>query len=422
MGLHSEALLYGSHAAKYERVRSATASESAILTAAEWLVGKTLREIGHPSSATLESPASNRTKHIPGHIYERYFNIPQNSDPRPDFVGANIELKSTGLIVRGDGSVGQKERISLRMMGAFNPDEAWDASGLRTKLDRLLLVFYGYERGRALGDFKTLRVVRWSPMVDEIDLMHQDFELIRERQASGLPLSESFTRVLGSATKGPGRSERRTRAYALKERFVHSIYLNSLGKLPDASMLAPFGGAEVFESTVLHLLHQYVGRRIDVVGRELGVPQSQSKNAEATVIRRLLGLPSRGRTREFEQFGLEVKTAPISPAGTPLEYMSFASFRPIDLAAESWASSELRTVLNRLLVVPLVRESRSHPRSEALIGRAFFWSPSARLLALIGDAWESYRHNVELGRPDDYPRKRDGLPILVNSHGQTSAD
>jgi hypothetical protein len=58
----------------------------------------------------------------------------------------------------------------------------------------------------------------------------------------------------------------------------------------------------------------------------------------------------------------------------------------------------------------------------AVIGRPTFWSPSPALLTQIRQVWEQYQRNVAEGRPDDYPRKRDNLPVFVNSHGRSARD
>jgi DNA mismatch repair protein MutH len=397
------------------------ATEQEILRAAGWLEGKTLAQIGYRRPDLLLLPSSNRTKHIPGHVYEGYFNIVPDSDPRPDFRGAAIELKSTGLMVRFDGGIGQKERVSLQMLGTHKPEETWATTALRPKLDQLLIVYYGYKPGAALGTFATLKVVRWQPSLEELDVLRVDWEEIHRRRRLGLPLSESYTRVLASSTKGPGRVATKTRGYSLKPRFVYSIYLENVGLGAQQSISMGFGGAQDFEDQVVHLLGRFVGRPLHAVANDLGLPPSASKNAEATTVRRILGLNARGRTKEFDQYGLEVKTVPITPTASILENLSFPAFLPIDLVQQEWAESDLLASLNRLLLVPLVR-SRGTARPDATIGRATFWSPSPDLLDRIRGTWESYRERVAEGRPDDYPRVRDNLPIFVRSHGLHSRD
>ena len=111
----------------------ATATAEEILFAARWLVGKTVAETDFSDPSALEQPSSAHNKGAVGRVYEEYFNISQNSDPRPDFIDAGIELKSTGVYLDGDGETRQKERLSLRMMGTFDPAEEWPTSSLSNR-------------------------------------------------------------------------------------------------------------------------------------------------------------------------------------------------------------------------------------------------------------------------------------------------
>ena len=289
------------------------------------------------------------------------------------------------------------------MLGGLDASETWHGPPLRGKLNHLLIVFYGHRPGVPMREFTTLRVVRWSPRPDELDLIRSDWERIQSVRQIGGVLSERLTRVLAASTKGPGRRAVRTRGYSLKPRFVHSVYLSAVAELPKASLQDAYGGAD-FERQVAALLHRYIGRTVASVRADLGIDESQSKSAQATVIRKVLGIPPRGRIREYEQFGLDVKTVPISPAGRLWENMSFPAFHHSELVGENWDESDLRGQLTRLLIVPLVRPARDFPRDAATLGRAFFWTPSSSVLDEIQDVWEGYRDRVAAGRPDLLPQ------------------
>jgi DNA mismatch repair protein MutH len=396
------------------------ATEREILSRATSLEGMTLAQLG--TGHDLTQPSSMHNKAAAGHALEAFFGLKRNSDPRPDFVAASLELKSTGLRIRADGSVGQKERIALRMMGKFVPEELWETSALRHKLDRLLIVFFGYVDDAPIGSFRILKVVRWSPDADELALLEADWQVIRKVRLAGGRLSESQTNVLAASTKGPGRSTKESRGFSLKPRFVHSIYAAAIGALDLPSIQDNFSPGGPFESEALASLHRFVGRNLSDVALEFGLPSSIAKNAQASVVRSILGLPARRKTKEFERFGLEVKTVPMLTSGRVLEAMSFPAFRLVDLVGEVWEESDLLSDLTRLLVVPLVRVSESSPREDAWVGRAFFWSPGSQLVADIRTVWEAYRDRVEKGHPELYPRRRDGLPIFVNTHSQNSLD
>ncbi len=398
----------------------AAATGEEILLAARWLVGKTVAEIGFSDPSALRLPSTAHNKGAVGRVYEEYFNISQNSDPRPDFIGAGIELKSTGVYLHADGETRHKERLSLRMMGTFDPTEEWPTSSLRSKLDHLLIVYYGYRAGDPIGSFPTLGVVHWVPSEDELALLAADWATIRDVWGRGGELSDSLTRVLSASTKG-GRDSV-TRAFALKPRFNHSIYLSYIDAMPAESLQATFGGSPSFEDEVVEKLREYAGRTVAQVRQAVGRPQSDAKDAQAATIRSLVGLRRRGESQEFERYGLDVKTVPISPDGRAWESMSFSAFLPADLVDASWDESALASQLNRLVIVPLVRPLRETPRDEAIVGRAFLWTPPDALIVSIRARWEAYRDKVMDGHAEDYPRASDGHPIFVNTHGRDATD
>jgi len=360
------------------------------------------------------------TKGVASGVYEEYFNIAPNSSRSPDFALAGIELKTTGLRLKVDGSVGQKERLSLTMMGRFNPAESWQTSHLRSKLDRLLIIYFGYREGEEIGSFPTLRVVRWSPSPDEEALLRRDWDVIQETWSRGDDLSDRLTDVLTASTKGGAKSF--TRAYALKPRFNFSIY-EVTTRLASLDSLASFLKAPTsFEDAAVKRLRSYAGRSVADIRQSLGIRPSTALNAQATVIRAIVGLRPRRSWAEYERTGLSLKTVPISPSGRTLERMSFPAFNPLDLVGAEWEESDLLAETRKLILVPLVRAARATPRDEATMGRAFLWQPSESLLREIQAVWEAYRDRVAAGRPDDYPRKSDGLPIFVNSHGKDGRD
>jgi DNA mismatch repair protein MutH len=102
--------------------------------------------------------------------------------------------------------------------------------------------------------------------------------------------------------------------------------------------------------------------------------------------------------REFAERGIETKTVPLSPAGMPYESMSFRGFRYRPLLEERWEDSDLLSCLNRLLIVPIIRDTRITPVGKQVFGRAFFWSPSDIELRGIRLEWATFRREILHGR------------------------
>jgi DNA mismatch repair protein MutH len=424
-----------------------SASEDQILEAAAWLEGKTLAQIAGKSPG-LRRPSSDKTKNVVADVYEGFFNITKNSDPQADFIAAGIELKSTGLRLLARGGVGRKERLSLKQMGGFDPNEEWETSRLRQKLDDLLIIYYLHSKDMEIGEYQTLKVVRWSPNSEELDLLRADWEFIQGKWARGQDLSGADTRVLEAATKdrGPKPAGGFRRAYALKAGFNHSIYLSAVGELPNQSVAAAFDAvvsepsgfksaaepdtawvpsASELERRMLQRLREHRCRTVREIRAIAGLKSihgSAWKSAQASAVRALVGQPARGQSKEALRYGLNVKTVPVSPDAKPWEDMSFPIFRLFDFVSTEWAESDLLHQLNRLIIVPLIRPALRASREDAFLGRAFAWSPDPALLGRVQAVWEDYKRNVVAGRPDDYPRMSDGTPVFVRSHGRDADD
>lgn len=80
-------------------------------------------------------------------IEERYFGYKANSDDRPDFPEAGVELKATCFDVLKDGRKSAGERLVLTMIPYDRPVSLdYDSSHLKTKLSNILLIYYGRDR------------------------------------------------------------------------------------------------------------------------------------------------------------------------------------------------------------------------------------------------------------------------------------
>ena len=74
-------------------------------------------------------------------IEERYFGYKANSDDRPDFPEAGVELKATCFDVLKDGRKSAGERLVLTMIPYDRPVSLdYDNSHLKTKLSNILLI------------------------------------------------------------------------------------------------------------------------------------------------------------------------------------------------------------------------------------------------------------------------------------------
>jgi DNA mismatch repair protein MutH len=397
-----------------------TATADEIAERAATLVGRTLIEL-QPALAPMV-PSSAATKGVVGRIYEACFDIPQNSIPGPDFPGAAIELKSVPILLTGV-EARAKERISVGMIDFQRlVTEDWESASVRSKLDKMLLIFYGWQPLQPISRFKTLAAGVWSPDPETWLAVEADWRAIHSLVAAGRrsEVSESLTRVLGAATKGPGHGSI-SRAWSLKQPFVGWIFRSMTEKSPLAIDAIVDDPAHAFEVETLARLRPHVGRAFDVLAAATGRAGMGGKNAVATVTRALVGEPTGGRTGEFARFGIEVKTVPVDAKGRIVEAMSFPAFHHEELIYETWESSDLLGRLNRLLIVPVHRE-KGATRAETRLGKPFFWSPSEAELAGIATEWERFRHLIEIGQARDLPKPSETTYIHVRPKALNASD
>jgi DNA mismatch repair protein MutH len=397
-----------------------TATKEEIETEARSFVGKLLVDL-QPAIAPM-IPSSPNTKGVVGRLYEASFGIPQNSIAGPDFPGAGIELKSVPILVVG-GEPRAKERISISMID-FNAlaMQTWDAADVRKKLDRMLMIFYGWEPLQPIARFKTLATGVWAPDESTLRTIRADWERIRELVASGrrVEVSESLSSILGAATKGAGHGST-SRAWSLKQPFVGWLYREMTGSEPLPAPTSAADPAAAFENMVLALLQPHIGRTFESLAEATGRVGKGGKAAVPSIVRSLIGERSSGRSGDFARFGVEVKVVPVNSRGGLVERMSFPAFVHEELVFETWPNSDLLGRLNRLLIVPIHRE-KGAPLAETRLGRAFFWSPTPSELEGIASEWEIVRSLIQAGRAKDLPRASETEFVHVRTHGRDSLD
>lgn len=188
----------------------ASASRDEILAATDRLLGKTFGDIDAAINGMADDERA-RSKHgVANVIEEGYFNIPINSDSRPDFVDAGIELKVTPLrLTGGDELLRPKERLVLCMCDYTEIAEAdhWtEVPALQKKLSSVLIVWYIHIVGQDRETYPIVWWKLWEPMDDARwrDQLQEDFEICKEKVMNGEIPSEKYTTLLGTCPKHSG--------------------------------------------------------------------------------------------------------------------------------------------------------------------------------------------------------------------------
>ena len=73
---------------------------------------------------------------------------------------------------------------------------------------------------------------------------------------------------------------------------------------------------------MLGRIEPYVGRSLADLAAVVGRADREGKAASAQTVRALVGEHGKGRSGEFERFGIEMKIVPVNSSGSPVEAMS----------------------------------------------------------------------------------------------------
>ena len=151
-------------------------SPEEIFDRAEQLTGKTLYEVLDLESGIVSS-AHTKGK-IGQEIQEKYFFMKNDNESRPDFETAQIELKVTPIRATKKKGYKAKERLVLNTIDYLKvPEEKFNT--FLKKNSHILIIFYVWEEGKNLYEFRIDKVVDWIPTKDEKDLIKKDWDLIQ---------------------------------------------------------------------------------------------------------------------------------------------------------------------------------------------------------------------------------------------------
>jgi DNA mismatch repair protein MutH len=112
----------------------------------------------------------------------------------------------------------------------------------------------------------------------------------------------------------------------------------------------------------------------------------------------------------------------INAAAHPYEAMSLPAFRHLDLVRETWEDSELLSLLEHMLIVPVFGIDRSTPAGECIIQKSVYWAPTAEQLQLIEREWTDFRDRIARGGAGALPTEARTRAIHVRPHGRDATD
>jgi DNA mismatch repair protein MutH len=90
--------------------------------------------------------------------------------------------------------------------------------------------------------------------------------------------------------------------------------------------------------------------------------------------------------QDFKHLGIELKTIPVDHTGKVLETTFVCSAPILNTTNLTWANSNVRNKLSKVLWVP-VQGERDIPLSDRIVGNSFLWSADVQQESLLADDW-----------------------------------
>lgn len=354
-------------------------------------------------------------------IEERYFGYKANSDDRPDFPEAGVELKATCFDVLKDGRKSAGERLVLTMIPYDRPVSLdYESSHLKTKLSNILLIYYGRDRSIDKYDQRIERAVMVRLPEEDMKIIRADYEKIISYIQDGRAdeLSEGMTTYLGACTKGAteatmwvdqyyeyfntdtGEIERRRakrRAFSLKRSYMdYVLHTYVLGAPRVGESIVQAGDESIdFESYVTALIERHYGEIDRQIAEQYGLEYSGNKAQWTTLVYRMLGIKNNA-AEEFVKAGINVRACRVNKRGHIEQAMSFPPFEFKQLINEDWETSSFRARLetNRFFFVVF----REDHEGEWRLDRCLFWAmPANEIEGPAKACWDETRKVIREG-------------------------
>lgn len=328
-------------------------TQEELLTYAKGLEGKTFSEIDK-TNRIINEKAKGKLGQI---IEESYFGYEINSKPEADFKNLNIELKVTPYKKNKNGSISAKERLVLNIINYM--EEVYKdfyTSSFWTKNNKLLIVFYNYEKEKNVGEYKITNTILYEVPEEDLPTVIQDWETIIDKIKNGKAheLSEGDTFYLGACTKGKDSSSLREqpfsnipamqRAYSFKQSYMTHILRNNLNNESSEKLIKDgnFSIRGYVEKVLKPLINKSYEELCEVYGQA-----SSAKNSVQLLVSKIINIKGTdlSKIQEFEKANLKLKTITVDKNNKIKESMSFPTFKFKDIIETSWEDSDLKRIL-----------------------------------------------------------------------------
>lgn len=379
-----------------------------------------------------------------GHILEKfYFDLSINSESRPDFEEAEMELKVSPYKMSKSGLLSAKERLIISKINYENiTTQEFYESNLWHKIKYILLIYYLYNPlYKDKKDYTIDYVYKYSPFTDDLKIIINDYLKIQEKVMKGKAheLSEGDTLYLGAATKAanskvlvkqPFSEEKaKPRAFSFKSSYMTYLLRNVIHKehLEYESIIKDKSVSD-FEIYVESIINSHAGKSIDELIKEFQLKNKNSKDIYSRIALAILGVKTEN-AEEFAKANVQVKAIKIEPNGKIKEHISFPNFKINELLGEEWEVSQVYEMFieTKFLFVFFKSDGKDYR-----LYKSVFWNMPEKLLnTTVRDEWEDVRNsfrNIELipvnnGKKvlNNLPKAKETQIIHVRPHASKSA-
>ena len=368
-----------------------------LLNYTENIKGKTFKEID--SENLLKNQTKLRNKGLLGQIVETgFYKYPLNNRPEADFNKLGVELKVTAY-KKNKNSISAKERISLSKID-YNKivNEEFEYSKLISKNSKILIIWYEYEKGKDIGDFKITDYQLYEMKQDE-EVFRNDFNMIKNKVLAGKAheLSEGDTSYLGACTKSSKSTDRtsqpfsnepaKPRAFSLKNSYVTGILRNHLQNEQQTKQF------KTVDEYVNYQLKPYFNKnQLEILELIKGTPIKKiPKNISKIITNQIIGKDSELPKKDdlFTKTSFIIKNLPITINNKPKERMTFKTLK-LDEFQDSWDESYWKQFFEETTLITILWKEphKQSKNGERILNKAI-------KISFTDDDLESFKKTYE---------------------------
>ena len=365
-------------------------------------------------------------------VEEQYFQYKANSDSRPDFPIAGVELKTTP-IKRNKKRFAAKERLVLNTINYSTENvDSFEGSSFWSKNSKLLLMMYLNEAGLHKADmlFKIIQLYEFPPK--DLEIIKEDWRKIATKIKHGNAdqLSEGDTLYLAACTKGAKGKELSTmrkqsgieqkapqRAYSLKQSYMNFIVDRSglQASFVPAVDIKELKKGKTFEQIIIERFSVHYGKSEDALWSLYEMPFTKAKQKRAMLCNAIMGAKGKRHIEELEKANATIKTVVVNPnTGMPLEDMSFQQIRYAEVVNEDWEDSAWQAMVTKRILFVVFEGTKKNP----ILKKAFFWTMPQKDLIKAKKIWEDTRSKIQTDNFEQFAKSSETGETFIRTKGR----